>query len=81
MIRVITSWQIRWVLNLFQTTALRNVIIVSFEQLLTVNTVPGALGIAHFSVFWNKGTFACGEFLILISNPEVLSSESGVAAL
>jgi hypothetical protein len=50
MIRVITSWQIRWVLNLFQTTALRNVIIVSFEQLLTVNTVPGALGIAKFSV-------------------------------
>lgn len=49
MIRVITSWQIHWVLNLFQITALRN-IIVSFEQLLTVNPVPGALGIAKLSV-------------------------------
>lgn len=102
MIGVITSWQIDWVLNLFQTTAFRNIVIVSFEQSLTGNTYSsirfwlkrcadlglGVLLNCRVQASWcfsdgslysgiralDSNIFACGEFLILISNPKALSS-------
>lgn len=60
-VRLIIRWQVHWVLNLFQTTALKNKIIVSFDQLLSVQSQQvlaggtGRLGYCE-TLCWVKGS-------------------------
>lgn len=57
-IRLIIRWRIHWILNLFQTTALKKIVIVSFGQLVSVRTVPTGSG-------WLEGTDS--ELLVLLN--------------